>query len=285
MTFKKPSKKEKHIRLRTLSFWFSLVGCGLLLGMLAVIKTSTGRYERFVTTANDYMQLELQANAVKTASDYLTEQARMFVQTMDLSYAEAYFEEANVARRREAALEALQEYPWSQVWDMEVQKAVQISKELMVQEIYAMKLVSAAKEYAEEELPEEIRKVQLSAEDAAQSREAMLEKAEEMLYDTQYLLTKNEIYDSLHMFTEGMLLEAEGDMSDTLKRLDMAVEILWVLITLGILMLVIHHLVIDRFIIKPLRQYREQMEKKKRLDAALVAEIDELAKTHNRRHR
>jgi len=55
----------------------------------------------------DYIDSESAAQQLRAGSDYLTKQARLAAATGEQQYIDAYFEEANVASRREKALEVL----------------------------------------------------------------------------------------------------------------------------------------------------------------------------------
>ena len=62
--------------------------------------------------------------------------------TMDPTYMEAYFTEANVTRRRENALENLEQYLVSDEALQFLKEALSYSNELMEREIYAIKLIN-----------------------------------------------------------------------------------------------------------------------------------------------
>ena len=170
------------------------------------------------SSLNDYMQLEKQADIVEEASDYLTEQTRMFVQTVNFQYAKLYFEEISTTKRREKALEVLENYSWSNTWDTQVQEAVSASNSLVNLELYAMKLAAIAEGYSNEELPKELQTVELKAEDLNLGTEAMQEKARTWVYNARYQLTKEEVSDKLAFYSNGMLLEAENKIFQSHKR-------------------------------------------------------------------
>lgn len=180
----------KKINKNILTICISLMEWILLAALFITTFFLSERYEKLARNTNDYIQLEKQADITKEASDYLTEQVRLFVMTMDLQYAELYFEEANVTQRRENALATLQGYHWADIWEEPISKALQYSNALMEQEIYAMKLIAVANGYQASVLPTELQEIQLEPEDAALEPADMIDKARTMMFNTQYQLTK-----------------------------------------------------------------------------------------------
>ena len=62
------------------------------------------QYSELQTRTDQYIQWQKDASALQAGSDYLTEQARCFAETGERVYLDNYFEEADVTRRREAAV-------------------------------------------------------------------------------------------------------------------------------------------------------------------------------------
>lgn len=112
------------------------------------VNESNLQYTIFQTASND----------VQAASDYLTNQVRLFVASGDKDYMDNYFEEANVTKRREKALETIHNYAENTERHEEihdhVETAVDESMDLMKLEFYAMKLVCVEKSVPYIEYPQ-----------------------------------------------------------------------------------------------------------------------------------
>lgn len=103
----KKSKREwKGFRIRTFNSLMIVISCVLYVFLLRATTYTMHNYEQLVQLTDDHMRLEAAARTVTKASDYLTEQVRMYVQTQDEQYAWRYFEEVAVTKNRENALEA-----------------------------------------------------------------------------------------------------------------------------------------------------------------------------------
>ena len=162
-----------------------LTSCILYILLLWATVYALRNYDRMVSATEDADDCQKNAFLVSEGSDYLTEQVRLFVVTMDRQYMENYFQEIHITRRRDTALENLQTYDISSETYNYLVTALERSNELMQTEIYSMKLVSAAKGYETEGFPD-LTKTELTLEDAALSPDEMIQKAQDMVFGTDY---------------------------------------------------------------------------------------------------
>ncbi len=96
-------------------------------------------YALMRSDTENYIARQQSAADMKTASDYLTEQVRCFAVTGDVDYLRNYFEEAEVTRRRDNALEALQDSALGEAPYMAMETAMAHSVELMGKGIHSMR--------------------------------------------------------------------------------------------------------------------------------------------------
>lgn len=96
-------------------------------------------------TYQNYLSLKETSNDVQQASDYLTEQVRLFVVNGEKVYMDNYFNEAYVVQRRDKAIEKIhaliENTPEHNVIHESIEAAFNESMNLMNLEYYAMKLV------------------------------------------------------------------------------------------------------------------------------------------------
>ena len=114
-------------------------------------------------------------------SDVLTEQARLFAETGERRYMNGYFEEANVTKHREAAVEMLEKLPDIEA-NEKVLKAMDESVKLMRREYYSMRLTAAGYGISEESLPENVQNIILNPQEQILSQEEAKTKAKKLLY-------------------------------------------------------------------------------------------------------
>ena len=154
-------KKIKGIKIRSFNTYMILLSC-ILYGMLIYATAQmTSRYDDFIRYNDEYIACHESAVEMNAASDYLTDQVRLFTQNMDMQYMHNYFKEAYETQRREKALANLQKYRPTENELQALLAAKNSSMALMEREIYAMKLIALANGYDEAQLPAEVCQVQL----------------------------------------------------------------------------------------------------------------------------
>ena len=161
-------------------------------------------------TTEKYITCENSAKQLQDGSDYLTEQVRLYAMTGQSKYRTLYFEEANTTRRREKALDDLKEYFDGTRTFEALQEALECSQELMNTEYYSMRLVAEATEKDQRSWPEEIKNVQLSAEDKLLSSADKMEKAQQIVCDDQYQDARTEITADVSKCVNSLIIQTRN---------------------------------------------------------------------------
>ena len=100
----------KGVKIRTFNTCMILASSVIFIFLIYNSVVMPSQYHKLVTSTDEYIVCEKDATSLSQASDYLTEQVRLYVQNMDITYMERYFEEVHVTRRRENALEELERH-------------------------------------------------------------------------------------------------------------------------------------------------------------------------------
>ena len=97
------------VKIRTLSNWS--IGITIALAALCVAISVFGfeKYRILRSAMDDHISCERAVQLLQQGSDALTKQVRFAAVTGEQRYIDAYFEEANVTKTREKALDALAE--------------------------------------------------------------------------------------------------------------------------------------------------------------------------------
>ena len=250
---KKEKGKWQGIRISVFSALMITLSVVLYICLLMATVYTIQDYEQLVELNDDQTRLEETARTVLKASDYLTEQVRMYVQMRDEEYALRYFEEANVTKSRENALEIMRQHSIVPSKEISLTQAVSKSNELMVRETYAIALVAAAEGHAQtSELAAQCGAILESA-DAALSPKEKIEKARTMVFDTEYQTMKNQIYAYLDSFTRGILTAAEAKLSGGMDDLYDAIDTQRALLTALAILNLMTFFVITLLVVRPLR--------------------------------
>ena len=251
-----------------------------LLLIRATYRTSDG-YERVNSATEDYIMWEQSASSIRDATDYLTEQARSFVMTGERRYLENYFNEVNVQRRREHAMEELRGTGRPESYAM-LEDAIRQSQEQTSIEYYAMRLTISALDYSLVDFPAEIRGTALLPGDAGLSRAEKRERAKQLVLDSEYLKMKAAIDEDLHDYLAVLEEETEQRQMEAANEMRLRLEAQRFLIIALIMLFAVIVLMNSMLVIDPLMNGILQIRAEQPLPISGSYEFRFLAKTYNR---
>ena len=237
-------------------------------------------YDQLAVSTSEYMTCEEYALQLNAASDYLTEQVRLYAINMDPCYMEAYFEEYG-SKRRENALANLEQMPVAQKAYSYAETALTLSNELMQTELYSMKLISVANGYNASTLPEAISDTTLSAEDAALDSDAQIALARDLVFNKNYQTTKKSIEDNMTLFSAIILSSTKEEQQRNSATLDSTITKQYLYITALFVMNIIIFILIILLVIRPLKKYMNCIKNGKLFEIIGSYEFKYLALTYN----
>ncbi len=261
---------------------FSIVAAAVL-GAICIVLFYFGtlEYRVYQADSNIYVECEKAVQDLKDTSVYLTNEVRLAVLTSDVTYANDYCYEVEVGQRREQALETLREHYDGTEAFTQLQTALDHSNELVVTEKYALRLAMTAAGVKDEELPEAVRAVELTAEDAALDAEAQHLRAEDLVSNSDYTSATEKIYSAVRESSSALLEQiqnaqgrASSIFSDTYKKLAFVV-VVFIAITL-VTCAILRHL-----IVVPLESYSKSIRENRLFEVAGADELQVLARTYN----
>lgn len=274
-------KNVKGIRIQTISYIMIAASCIFYVLILSITIQVSRNYDSLTQNITTYTVCSQDADSLETASDYLTEQVRLYVMTTDPKYMNAYIEELYHTKRREHALEDLQVNNISEESLSYLQQALDESNELTITELYAMRMVGEASGYTSDAFPDSLKSISLSDEDAVLSADAKLQKAQTLVFNADYLYAKERIRSDISSCLDSIVsasLNAQDtsaeDMNNSLFRQRVYISILFFLNILTFVMIII-------LIVKPLKIYIDCMKEHKTLSIMGSYEFKYLALTYN----
>lgn len=166
--------------------------------VLSMLLTATAYYvsrtlHDTYTAIDDFAVCTRTENSFIAASDYLTEQVRLYTVTGQREYVDNYFQEVLETRRREAAIEDLSHYELKAETITALQSALDRSNALMEREIYAIRLTAAALDRDVAAFPQAVRETPLTDEDRLLTSDEMGEKARDLVFGATYQAAKGQI--------------------------------------------------------------------------------------------
>lgn len=273
-------KSIKGIRIRTVNY--SMIAISAVLYVLLIVATinASKEYKTMVTATDEYIDSQSYAAQIADGSNYLTEQIRLYVMTMDPTYMEAYFTEANVTRRRENALENLEQYLVSDEALQFLKEALSYSNELMEREIYAIKLI-ALSQGGDNDFPAVVKEMPLQPDDQNLTPEEMVEKARKIIFDDSYQDAKASISNNISYFVSSVIDSTHLKQQSTLAKLKNTMSTQTMFISFLFILNLITFTMVIVLIVRPLQLYIDCIKEEKQLNIMGAYEFKYLALTYN----
>ena len=281
MSIKIMSENKNGLSLKKLNTYMLIAAFLISAILFFSMSRTSSMYDEAHTVTQEIKKYETTAYNLQTASDYLTEQIRLFVITGDKKNLDNYFEESNITKRRDEALEYLKTHHGDSPAYTELQAAMNGSLVLMVMEYHAARLAVDAYGYNLNDFPEEIRLVRLSDYESTLSPQQKGDAAKKMLFNEEYKRQKTFISDhtmNCMVQLEKEIWEEQTSISDNLKKtifIEHLLTVLLIAILLGIVYLT------SRLVIFPLRDCVAMIREDERIPVKGAEEIRFLAQTYN----
>ncbi len=212
-----------------------------------------------------YDDCERTVATMQEASDYLTAQARLFVTTTKINYANTYLAELQVRDRRGKAVKDLESQAKDPTAVKLLSEAERYSNELAQSELYAMRLVTDT--LNESSIPDALADVELTEHDAALSNEEKLTLANQMVYGEAYLNKKLIINNRIHSCTENLMNGLRNDIDESDTHLGQLLNVMRVTVIALLLMIAIVIVSTSYLVLWPMSMHVKSI----REDAPLVS--------------
>ncbi len=283
MTTNTIQQKLNHRGVSVRRLNYVMAGITLVISVLLLFATFRARsgYREMRSYTENYIRWQKDAYDLQIASDYLTEQVRCFVETGDRVYLDNYFEEADVTRRRDNALEHVKQYLGEDEAYHSLEAAMRESVLLMDREYYAMRLMVEAMDYPLEAFPQPIRDVALRSADEALDAAVQKELARSMVFDQIYHDRKTEISTHTDNCIQALANKVEGQQVLTTDRLAHLLNQQRILIIVLIVVSVITMLITLFLVISPLLRAVVYIRAEQPIPITGSYEFQFLAKTYN----
>ncbi len=284
-TVKKTEQNQygsKGIRIRRFSTWSIIIA--LFLMGLFIVMSVRGVQDFYVleNTTEQYMQCENSVKKFREGLDTLTTQVRLYVMTGEKKYLDSYFQEKNVIRSRENAVDELKELFPETESIKNIETAYRASGVLMSKDFYAMRLVADAQEMQLAAMPKEVAEVTLSSEEQALSSQEKMELASDIVSNDEYQKAKIRVYTNVNYCMDDLITNTQNKQGraatvfkDLYKKQVIGVSLL-------IVLLMVSSLIVRQLIINPLAVYNDSIEQDETFPEIGAAELRKLAKTYNK---
>lgn len=277
----KVKKESSGIKIKNIHCFCMICSCVLCLCIFLTIILARKNYSKMFLSINDYTECNKAINQFRDASDFLTNEARLFSINLDDNFLENYFQEIEVLKDRDSAIQILELSHINDNPDIKLKMAFNESEYLRNVEMYSFKLIFESGVIKNEQLQAKLNYISLNENDALLDKNAKIQKAREMLFDANYLSSKERIgnftSEALSSLVSSYLVEEKaGDEKLSAKFIFSFISIL-ILLIVSVLIFVL----IIIFVLNPLQKQIKNIELGKRMDLKGSYETRYIAKTYN----
>ena len=245
------------------------------------LKKTNETYAQLMDAADGYMVCEIAASDMKAGSNYLTSQIKEFVITHDIAFLDNYFVEAQDTQRRDRAVAILESYAGSQIAHSYLDESRDASNELMVDELYAAKLVLVATGMQANRGAEVLKAIELSADDSALSSQEKLQRAIDTVFGAAYQENVDEIENDVALCKSSLVEELKNEEETISKELDRLLVVqqalTWALLATFVFIVIIT----IATVLKPIQSFISKMGANEALPLTGARELRILSRAYN----
>ena len=276
---------EEHVRMSMGKASLIFVAAAILVAAVLFLADSlvTSSYLHMEKASERYIMARQHSVNLETGSDYLTEKVRDFAVTGDIQSLKDYFQEAEVTRRRNNAVDSVK----TMIADensaayKELATALSLSNELMNLEYQAMKYTLAAGNYADRDIPPVLKTKGLTEEERGLTPAELRAKAVQLVYGSEYKEYKQKIFEHSSLCTQELIHSADEEMTKFSDRMDLLLFVQTLLTILMLLVVLLIVLFIIVWIRNPLKRMVAMMRANMTVTPAGAEELRFVSETYN----
>lgn len=266
-------------RIQSINLISVIISVALVVAAFALIGNllnTTHHAEEVNERYNDCSQAAIQ---LMIASDHLTTQTRMYVLTGDSNYLKAYLEEIFVIKRRDAAVNVLEEDANNSKASSELKTALNESNQLAALEFYAMRLTAEATSLSP--IPVELESIKIKENDGKLSSTEKRDLARNIVLGEDYAKMKESISTDVDRCANELVRELENEI---LSSEHMITRLLIALVVIALLLmgLVVFAAVSNYLLVtKPMRIQEKNLRNGEPLALTGCREIKRVTMSYN----
>lgn len=275
-------KKVKWIRIKRFSSRSIIIAAVLSVFFIFIFIKGILDFKALEANTEQLIACENVAKDIRSASDLLTNDVRLFAMTSDRKYTDSCFEEANITRSQEKAIEKFESMFPDNIFIADLNKAVSESEKLMKTEYYSMRLICDVVGFDKTTLDAEIINVSISKEDNSLANDEKIVKAQNLVSNRNYEESKNTIIYNLDVCLDSIVSFIENRQNyyimvfkDVFIKLEIGLFVL-------IVILLTSSFIVRKLIVKPLLTYNEGIEKDQVFPVIGTFELQTLAENYNK---
>lgn len=278
------TKNIKGLNVKKLSIDLIILEALLFISSIICSIAVFNSHKKVDRITDDYISIQRDIYDLQAASDLLSAKSRQYVMTGHVNFANEYFEEVEVTKRRDNAVVNIREsvsdvgYGASEY----IEKALEKSNTLMDKEVRAMALIASESESAfEGKIPRALTEYNLTDEELKLTTQEKNEIAYSLVFGEKYSEEKLSIRESVDEATDNLLGEIGEYKSDCSRHYKTSFALLMVLLACLAITFTVIAFCLFRFILKPLTVSITAIQDEKLIPYSNSYELNYLAQTYN----
>lgn len=273
--------KSKGIEIKKINWIFIILVCSFCFYVFWNTFSVNHEYDKMISEMNDYTECDKAINDFRDAEQYLTNQMRLFAMNFDVEFLSNYYEEYNVVKRRQTALEILEFTHIGDEPDACLKMALRESEYLREIEIYSQKLIVEGLGNPPEIPQDKFSYVSLTVEDNALSNQQKIQKGRDMLFDSVYLASQERTLKYSSTALNSLINSSINNQN--VQNGIIARQFIHTRVSIGILVFicVIFYFLILSSILRPISKHIKSIEKGEKMKNIGSCEIRYIARTYN----
>lgn len=277
--------KTRGINIFVLNIVFTFITATVFCLLVSLSFRLINRFAMVQSAINKFIVCENCSKEIKEYSEYLTEQARLFVVTQKTEYADAYIQEAVQNKKHTKIISEMSEICSEK--DMALQRlqiALTQADSLIDMELYAIRLgyESLKKENGDSvKIPEEVKKIEIRDIDKKLSAEGLRFLAVKNLFSDGYLVYRTRINENCNKIILGISESIADDLKINAENLGNSLRVLRSHLIVLLLIVVLIFCSLAILVLYPLRKIQASIENDEKLQVMGSAEFRRLAYAYN----
>ena len=268
------------IRISFVNLFFTVLTAIVFCFILIISNNVKNRFDAVNDAMDKFIVCQQSSEEIKEASNYLTEQARLFVVTHKREAADAYLKELSETKRQDKALDALETVCSKS--DLAMQRlriAIEQAQGLKEMELYAMRLIFEV--IGEKNLPERLAEIRIADKDRGVSKKEMQEIAVNNLFGDGYLIYKMRINVNCQLTVTAIEQQIQKDLNLNADELGHNIGRLRILFLVLLLVNILIFLAFGYLVFLPLSRFRSSIAHDEKLKVMGSQEFMSLAESYN----
>lgn len=224
-----------------------------------------------------YLACDDAANILQKESDLLTLSISNYVDTMEQSSIEEYYEIID-KRLREKEIEKAEKY---NVDCTTIREALELSNELAKREARAFALIASANNNMDE-MPIQVRESSLSKAELGLSKAQKIKAAQKLIHCKEYNVYKRYIYEKISKFEKEVLNKTEERVLAKNDEIKSSIITLHIVVMIGVVLVIIISIILYRKVTVVLGKYVESISNNEYIEEKGTSELRYLASEFNK---